>query len=148
MPIQPSSCGMVRWSVSKPRRGRWCSTRSASWARIPAAWTGLRGVRLQVGAGEEEVAAVRGLADDGAGRDGCDRPRREVDDRGVRRPVGDLDPVEELHRFQVGDQRVLGAGFDVRPDRLTVVHQVERVLDVAVRGEDQRLGRLAERGGR
>ena len=143
MPIQPSSCGMVRWSVSKPRRGRCCSTRSASYARIPAGGPACCGVRLQVGARQEEVAAVRRLAYGDALRHVGDRPGGQVDDRELRGAVGDLDPVEELHRLQVGEQRALRAGLDVGPDRLAVVDQVERVLDVAVRGEDQRLGGLA-----
>ncbi len=65
--------------------------------------------------------------------------------RDVLRPVGDFDAVEELHRFQIRDERVLGAGLDMGPDRLTVVHQIERVLDMAVRGEDERLGGLMRR---
>ena len=73
-----------------------------------------------------------------------DGPGGQVHHRDVRGAVGDLDPVEELHRLQVRNQRLLGAGLDVRPGRLPVVDQVERVLDVAVRGEDQRLGGLAD----
>ncbi|GAA3051024.1 hypothetical protein GCM10020000_35190 [Streptomyces olivoverticillatus] len=68
-----------------------------------------------------------------------------MDDREVVRAVGDLHLVEELHALQVGEQIALGAGLGVDPGRLPVVDQVERVLDVAVRGEDQRLGRLAGR---
>ncbi len=100
------------------------------------------GVRLQVAPGQEQLAAVRRLADDDAVRHLGDGTGGLVDDGVVRGAVGDLDPVEELHRFQVGEQRLLGAGFDVRPGGLAVVDQVERVFDMAVRGEDERLGGL------
>src|SRR5690606_32399547 len=100
---------------------------------------------LQVGAGQEEVAAVRGLPYNNAFGDLGDGAGRQVHHGVVGGPVGDLDPVEELHRLQVGDQRLLGAGLHMGPDRAAVVHQVQGVLDVAVRGEDQRLGGLARR---
>ena len=51
-------------------------------------------------------------------------------------------------RLQVRDQRLLGARLDMRPDRLAVVDEIQGVLDVAVRGEDQRLGGLAAPGAR
>ena len=35
-PIQPTSCGSVRWSVSRPSRGTAAATRSASSAQVPA----------------------------------------------------------------------------------------------------------------
>ncbi|GAA4956880.1 hypothetical protein GCM10023238_24440 [Streptomyces heliomycini] len=103
------------------------------------------GVRLQVAARQEQVPPVRRLADGdpfGRLRDGTGR---QVHHRDVGGAVGDLHPVEELHRLQVRDQRLAGPGFDVRPDRLPVVDQVERVLDVAVGGEYQRLGGLVRR---
>ena len=59
--------------------------------------------------------------------------------------VGDLDPVEELHRFQVRDQLALGPRLGVHPHRRAVVDQIEGVLDVPVGGEDQGFGRLVRR---
>ncbi len=58
-------------------------------------------------------------------------------------PVGDLDPVEELHALQVREERALRTRLDVHPGGRPVVHQVERVLDVAVGGEHQGLGGAA-----
>ncbi len=111
----------------------------------PRRGPGLGGERLQLLPGQEQVTAVRRLADGGGGGGPGDRPGRQVHDGGVGGAVGDLDPVEELHRLQVGDQRLLGAGLDVRPDGRAVVDEVQGVLDVAVRREDQGLGGLAGR---
>ncbi len=109
----------------------------------PGRGPGLLGVGLQVGAREEEITAVCRLAYDDPLGDLGDGPGGQMHHGDVGGPVGDLDLVEELHRLQVGDQRVLGAGLDMGPGRRAVVHQVQRVLDVAVRGEDQRLRGLA-----
>ena len=148
MPIQPSSCGMVRWSVSKPSRGRCASTRSASYASTPTAGPSraandsrsARGRNRSRPYGVSRTTTPSGTS--------AMEPGRQVDDRELLGAVGDLDPVEELHLLQVGDQRLLGARLDVRPDGLAVVDEVEGVLDVAVRGEDQRLGGLARRAAR
>ncbi len=104
-----------------------------------------RGEGLQVGARQEQIAAVRGLAYDGVLGHLGDGAGRKVDDGDLVRAVGDLDPVEELHALQVGDQRLLAARFGVHPGRLAVVDEVDRVLDVAVRGQDQGLGGVAGR---
>lgn len=66
-------------------------------------------------------------------------------DGGVGGAVGDLGPVEELHRLQIRDERVLGAGLHMGPYGRAVVDEVQRVFDMAVRGEDQRFGGLAGR---
>jgi hypothetical protein len=61
------------------------------------------------------------------------------------RTVGDLDAVEEPHRLQVREELLPRAGLDVRPHRRAVVDEVQGVLDVAVRGEDQRVRGAARR---
>lgn len=147
-----SPSGDARRCRSSPARAGWCGGRSRSRRGAGAArragprgravrpGAGLLGVRLQVGARKEEITAVRRLADDDSLGDLGDRTGRELDDGEVGGAVGDFDAVEELHRLQVGDQRLLGVGFGVHPHRRAVVHEVQRVLDVAVGREDQRLG--------
>ena len=51
--------------------------------------------------------------------------------------VGNLHPHEETHPVQPAHGRRRRFWLGVRPERLAVVHAVEDVLDVAVRGKDQ-----------
>jgi len=53
--------------------------------------------------------------------------------------VGHLDPEHEPHRVQPGEERGTGAGLSGDPRGGPVVHDVERVLDVALGRQHQRL---------
>ncbi len=127
---------MVRWSVSSPNRGRPSAIRSASSAHTPAT-----GPASTEATSSRATNASTPWATVRTGTPGTAVRRQH---HGVRRgDVLDLDLRPEPHPVQELHQRPSGAGLDVGPDRLPVVDQVERVLDVAVRRQQQRLGRHA-----
>jgi hypothetical protein len=74
---------------------------------------------------------------------------RRVGDHGVlRRHVRHLDAEHEAHPVQEGQQLRRRPRLDVRQDGLAVVDQVQVVLDVALRRQDQRLrGHAGLQGG-
>ncbi len=101
--------------------------RRASKAHRPHGWPGRRGVRLEAVAGDEVVRRVGAVA--GAPGDGD-----------LVGDVGDLDPHQEPHPVEEPDECGGLAGLGVGGERLAVVDPGERVLDVALRREDQGLG--------
>ena len=165
MRSQSSSWAMVRWSVSKPNRGRQAATRSASLGprpregsfahdrvevgpghqhlapgaaggRVPLGRAVCRGVTHEVGPG---VAPGEGLAREGLGRRGL------ADHGPVGRDVGHLDAQHEPHRVEPGHQRPGAAGLGGDPERLAVVDEVQVVLDVALGAQDEALAGLPGR---
>ncbi len=163
MRSQSTSCGMVRWSVSKPSRGRHAATRSASAAQVPASGRSPTAAasrpagheQLAPGAPGGRVALDRpvrhGVADQpGPGVDPGQRlagrrlrAERLPEHRPVGGHVGDLDAQHEAHRLQPGHERGRRARLDRDPGRLAVVDEVQRVLDVPLGRQHERLARGA-----
>ena len=161
MRSQSTSWAIVRWSVSKPSRGRQAATRSAS--SCPDA--GERPVphgRSKIRARHDELAPVpslsgvsldrpvcRGVADQPGPRvaPGERLPRcrlrvvRLAEDGILSGPVGDLDAKHEAHRVEPRGERGRRARLDAEPRRRPVVDDVQGVLDVTLGAQDERLGR-------
>ena len=159
---------MVRWSVSKPSRGRRASTRSASKAHSPTGCGAggrqrgqhavapaggdeqVGGVRPGPGHPAHEAAAVQRL---GPQRRRHRQPGLREHGRGLRADerehgpvgadVGGLDALEEPHLLQVGEHLGRGARLGVDPDGAAELGELPVLLDVPVRGQHERLGRVA-----
>ena len=112
VPIQPTSLGIVRWSVSSPSRGSPRAIRSASKAHSPQAGPAASAYAVEPVARDELVAAY--------GR----RRGRTPGDGELGGHVGDLDPHHEPHPVEELDQRRGLAGLGVGGERLAVVDAV------------------------
>jgi hypothetical protein len=101
-----------------------------------------------VGPGSARLAGGGGVLRQPLARDKVVRRRvaalgRAPGDRLVGGDVGDVDLHQEAHPVEELDERGRPAGLGVGGERLAVVDAGERVLDVSLRREDQRLGPAA-----
>ena len=127
---------MVRWSVSSPSRGRPSAIRSASSAHTPAT-------------GPASTEATSSRATNASTPCATVRTGTPGTACGVSTTAYDVETSStstfDQNRIRSRNSTSAPAvpGSTCSPDGLAVVDQVERVLDVAVRRQQQRLGRHA-----
>ena len=133
--------GCVRWSVSKPSRGRRAATRAASKAAWPTSGTPSAATTVidaPLGApADRRPRACDARSDPSSAR--AASPASPTAVSTARAIARHLDPEHEAHPLQVVDERRSRARLDVDPGRLAVVDERQVMLDVAVGREDQRL---------